>query len=152
MDFEEFTNKFLTWTIEKIEAKKFDGFPVCPYAKFARLNDKIQFLDGRDNVRLSLEKFDDQKYEIGVCWLGDDIDTDTVMPILNELSEKNPELLYFVSTPTSGFFAQNFTKCVFIQLKGDILEKRAALHKTSYYASWPAEYYQEITGQTLTSL
>lgn len=146
MNFEEFTNNFLVWTIEKIEAKKIDGFPVCPFAKRARLGNQIQFLDGRTDVLSSLEDFDDKKYEIGVCWLGDDVDTALVKPILDQLSEKNPELLYFISTPTSGFFAQNFTNCVFIQLKADIIEKRQALHKTSYYNSWPLDYYNEITG------
>lgn len=143
MTLEEFTNKFLAWTEETIEAKKLDGFPICPYAKRARLTNKIQFIDSRDDTA-SFETFDKSRYEIGICYLGDDADISLIEPVLRELKEKNPDLLYFTSTPTSGHFAQNFTKCVFIQLTGDILEKRKQLHATDYYKSWPEAYYQSI--------
>lgn len=146
MNFEQFTSEFLRWTEEKIEAKKSDGFPVCPYARRARLTNKIEFIDGRTDLVDSLERFDDKKYEIGICWLGDDFDSDKVHAILDQLSEKYPDLLYFVSTPKSGYFAKNFTNCVFIQLKADILEKRGYLHTIGYYDNWPEDYYHEITG------
>lgn len=143
MTLEEFSNKFLLWTEEKIESKKSDGWPVCPYARRARLTDAIQFIDSRNDVA-SFETFDRDRYEIGICYLGDDADISLIEPVLLDLKEKNPDLLYFTSTPTSGFFAQNFTKCVFIQLANDITEKRDYLHTTNYYASWPEEYYKSI--------
>jgi hypothetical protein len=146
MDFEQFTDKFLQWTVEKIEAKKSDGFPVCPYARRARLTNKIQFIDARNNLTNQLEIFDDEKYEIGIGWLGEHVDLTVVQSTLEQLSEKYPDLLYFISTPTSGYFAKNFTNCVFIQLRADILEKRSALHLTTYYNSWPMDYYKDITG------
>lgn len=146
MNFEQFTSEFLRWTEEKIEAKKIDGFPVCPYARRARLTHKIQFIDARNNLLDKLESFDDGVYEIGIGWLGDEADLTIVQNTLDQLSEKYPDLLYFVSTPTSGYFAKNFTNCVFIQLKADILEKRSALHQTAYYNSWPIDYYNDITG------
>jgi len=147
MTFEEFCQAFLKWSEEIIEAKKFDGFPICPYARHARLNNLVQFIDARENVS-DLNKFDKEKYEIGVAWLGDNNESlVTTEKYCEYLSELHPGLLYFTSTPQSGYFAKNFTNCVFIQLKDDILEKRGQLHNTKYYESWPAEYYKAITGQ-----
>jgi hypothetical protein len=143
MTFDDFKKKFLAWSEEKIETKKDDGFPVCPYARFARLNNKVQFLDARDSLDV-LHDFDDSTYEIGIAWLGDDANVDLVDSALYTYKEAHPQLLYFTSTPTSGHFAKNFTKCVFIQLRGDILEKRSQLHNTKYYESWPDFYYKMI--------
>ena len=151
MTFEEFCQAFLKWSEEIIEAKKFDGFPICPYARHARLNNLVQFIDARENVS-DLNKFDKEKYEIGIAWLGDNTDAvSTAERYCEYLSELNSDLLYFTSTPLSGYFAKNFTNCVFIQLKGDIMEKRSQLHNTKYYESWPAEYYKAITGQDKSS-
>lgn len=146
MTFQEFTNKFLEWTEQKIEAKKPDGFPVCPYARRARLTNKIQFIDSRTSPRDSFEEFNKEKFEIGICYLGETIDLAAIELILLELNEKYPDLLYFTSTPDSGYFEKNFTNCVFIQLAGDILEKRDQLHSIGYYKSWPEFYYKLIVG------
>jgi hypothetical protein len=56
----------------------------------------------------------------------------------------NPDLLYFTSTRSSGHFVKNFTDCVFIQLKDDILAKRQHLKSTDYYDNWPKNYYNKI--------
>jgi hypothetical protein len=150
MTFEEFTSAFLKWSEEHIESKKSDGFAVCPYAKHARINKKVQFIDARDSHGLipMLETFNKDIYEIGVAWLGD-VDADyisKVEDIISDLHKKYPDLLYFTSTRESGHFVKNFSDCVFIQLRDDILEKREQLHKTKYYDSWPEHYYKIITG------
>ena len=145
MTFEQFQDKFLKWTIEVIEAKKEDGFPICPFARKARLQNKIQFINALTNVSCKLQSFDKQNFEIGIAWLGDHCELDTVETELEILRKKNPDLLYFTSTTTSGHFAKNFTNCVFIQLRSEILEKREYLHTTKYYDSWPVDYYKLIT-------
>ena len=145
MNFDTFVSTFLTWTESKIEVKKDDGFPVCPFARKARIQDKIQFIDARVNPSEQLLTFDKERYEIGIAWMGDSLDYD-----IDELSEKmekiNPDLFYFSSTNKSGHFVKNFTNCIFIQLKHDILEKRQYLKSTRYYDSWPSEYFKLITG------
>lgn len=145
MTFEQFQEQFIDWTINVIEAKRDSGFPICPFARKARLQGKIQFIDARD---LSLEKFrefDDTTYEIGIAWIeGNDVDS--IPDMLEVMHKENPELLYFISTKDSGHFAKNFQDCVFIQLRGDLEEKRAYLHSTSYYDSWPEDYYKSIVG------
>ena len=144
MTFEEFCNSFLKWTEEVIEAKKADGFPICPFARKARLQNKIQFIDTRSNLN-QLRLFDDQVYEIGIAWLGDDIDMDTVEQSIELYRQDNPDLLYFTSSTESGLFAKNFTNCIFIQKRDDIMEKREYLHTTKYYDNWPVWYYKLIT-------
>jgi len=146
MTFEEFQELFLKWTEEVIEAKKGDGFPICPFARRARLQNKIQFINALSDTSDQLETFDKENYEIGIAWLGDIRDMTLVEIELESLRKKYPDLLYFTSSTTSGYFAKNFTNCVFIQLHDDIMEKRKYLHSTKYYESWPEEYYKLITG------
>ena len=144
MNFQEFQDKFLEWTEEVIEAKKLDGFPICPFARKARLQNKIQFIDARDNQVSSYETFDKEKFEIGIAWVNG-CDISEVEKIIELQMEKHYDLLYFTSTTTSGHFAKNFTDCVFIQLRNDLEEKRKYLHTTRYYESWPLDYYKMIT-------
>lgn len=148
MTFEQFQTSFLEWSENHIEAKKDDGFTVCPFARRARLKNKIQFLDGRNFHELAtvIQNFDKHTFEIGIAWLGDVSaeDIDEVEMLLEYLSEKHTDLLYFTSTRTSGYFVKNFTDCVFIQLRDDINEKREHLRTTDYYASWPTEYLNKI--------
>jgi len=144
MNFQEFQDKFLEWTQEEIEAKKLDGFPICPFARKARLQNKIQFIDARDNLASSYDMFDKETYEIGIAWV-DGCDMSEVEKIIELQATKDTDLLYFTSTTTSGYFTKNFTNCVFIQLRGDLEEKRKYLHTTKYYDSWPLDYYKMIT-------
>lgn len=114
MNFQEFQNKFLEWTENEIEAKKLDGFPVCPFARKARLQNKIQFIDARDNQMDTYELFDRDTYEIGIAWV-DGCDMREVEEMCTALTKKHTDLLYFTSTTSSGHFVKNFTNCVFIQ-------------------------------------
>tara|TARA_B100000929_G_scaffold290774_1_gene285857 strand:- start:1141 stop:1584 length:444 start_codon:yes stop_codon:yes gene_type:complete len=146
MTLDEFQIKFLKFAEESVEPLKDDGYPVCPYAKSARIKKALQFVDARDNV-LALESFDHVKYQMAICWLGDVDDMSSIEKTCEELREKHSHLLYFTSTRTSGNFVKNFTDCVFIQRKSDLLEKRKHLHEnTTYYDSWPVDYYNLIMG------
>lgn len=137
MTFEEFKETFLDWTVKNIEEPG-----VCPYAKKARLQDKIQFIDCPRGIYGEFLEFDSDRYDIGIAWLGEY--TSGIDQELDDLRASNPDLYYFLSTPNSGYFAKNFTNCVFIQKKDDILEKREYLKTTGYYNNWPKWYYDEI--------
>ena len=146
MTLDEFRIKFLKFAEESVEPLKDDGYPICPYAKSARIKNALQFVDARNNV-LALESFDHVKYQMAICWLGDVDDMSFIEKTCAELREKHPHLLYFTSTRTRGHFVKNFTDCVFVQRKSDLHEKRKHLHKnTTYYDSWPEDYYNLITG------
>jgi hypothetical protein len=143
MMFEEFKIKFIEWLINNIEpVSKETGFAICPYAKSTRLKEKIQFIHIEQGVCEEFLKFDSDTYEIGVAWLSENING--IEGKLTDLRNQNKHLLYYLSTPTSGFFAQNFTNCVFIQKRNDIEEKREHLKNTKYYSNWPEWYYNEI--------
>jgi hypothetical protein len=148
MTYSDFITKFLEWSETSIESKQDSGFPVCPYARKARLQQKIQFIDAREDLT-QLNTFDRDTFEIGIAWLGDIDNIDPVEKFCEEAMLANPDLLYFTSTRSSGHFVKNFTDCVFIQLKGDILTKRKHLKTTGYYSDWPADYYKAITGEQL---
>lgn len=107
---------------------------------------KIQFIDARENLS-EMDTFDRDAYEIGIAWLGDIDNIDPVEKFCEEAMLANPDLLYFTSTRNSGHFVKNFTDCVFIQLKGDILTKRKHLKTIGYYDNWPNDYYKIITGE-----
>jgi len=146
MEFENFKSEFMQFTIDKIEVDKGDGWPTCPYARKARLNGDIQFMDGRNALytQSALETFDKSQYKMAVCWMGDDRDLDEMDNIASRMSDMYPEHHYFVSTELSGLFVKNFTRIIIIQIKEDITSRRKKLHKTSYYDSWTKEYYDEI--------
>jgi hypothetical protein len=141
--FNDFKKAFLSWSETLIESKQESGSPICPYARKARLQDKIQFIDARESL-LELNNFERDTYEIGIAWLGD---IDNIAPVEKFCAAAmiaNPDLLYFTSTRSSGHFVKNFTDCVFIQLKDDILTKRKHLKSIGYYNNWPENYYNKI--------
>src|SRR5210317_2197062 len=70
--FNDFKDKFLSWSESLIEEKQPNGFPICPYARHARLNNEIQFIDIRDNIDRCISSLNLKKYMIAICWLGDE--------------------------------------------------------------------------------
>jgi hypothetical protein len=88
---------------------------------------------------------------IAICWLGDE-PIYTQKYINQKLNEFNSDpahknLLFFLSNTESGAFAKNFTNCIFVQIKSDIMSRREYLKTTNYYDTWPDEYYKYITGE-----
>ena len=146
MNFDTFVSTFLTWSESKVETKKDDGFPVCPFARRARMMDLIQFIDARDDAHQQLRSFDKSRYEIGIAWLGDGDLSYDLEELASNMEKEFSDLFFFTSTNKSGHFVKNFTNCIFIQLKKDILDKIEYINTTNYYDSWPDEYYKLITG------
>lgn len=151
-DFINFKEQFLDWTKLVIEEKQPNGFPICPYARQARLNNEIQFIDARENIDRCHTNINLKKYMIAICWLGDEpIYTskyiDTKLDEFNN-DPKHKNLLFFISTPHTGAFAKNFTNCVFVQIRSDIMSRREYLKTTKYYENWTPEYYKYITGES----
>jgi|TARA_R110002050_G_scaffold91533_7_gene192093 hypothetical protein len=140
--FEQFKKDFTDWMIDQLEVNKEDGYPTCPYARTARVQDKLQFIDCSGSNPDAMLEFDPRVKMVGVCWFGDDVDLDTIN--LEQMKELNPDLMYLQSTKTSGHFVQNISNVILIQIRSELLRRRASLHKSSYYDSWPAEYYKEI--------
>jgi hypothetical protein len=142
MTFETFKTQFLEWVQDKIEPTRGNGYPICPFARKARLQDRIQFINAPRGIYGEFLEFDEENYDIGIAWLGEF--TSGIEDELEDLRKLNPHLLYFLSTPQSGHFVKNFTNCVLIQKKDDIEIKRQVLLDTTYYDDWPKDYYKEI--------
>ena len=141
-NFEQFKINFTNWMINKLEVNKEDGYPTCPYAKTARVQDKVQFIDCQGPTPDNILEFDPRTKMVGVCYFGNDVDVTKLD--LNHIRELNPDLMYLTSTTTSGHFVQNISNVILVQIRSELLRRRASLHKTNYYDSWPAEYYKEI--------
>jgi hypothetical protein len=150
-DFDNFVTKFLDWTKNVIEEKQPNGWPICPYARQARIDNEIQFIDAREKLDRCHTTINLKKYMIAICWLGDE-PIYTQKYIDQKLQEFNTDpahknLLFFLSNTQSGAFAKNFTNCVFVQIKSDIMSRREHLKTTKYYDNWTPEYFKYITGE-----
>ena len=110
-NFDQFKINFTDWMINKLEVNKEDGYPTCPYAKTARVQDKVQFIDCQGPTTDNILEFDPRTKMVGVCYFGNDV---------------------------------NISNVILVQIRSELLRRRASLHKTNYYDSWPAEYYKEI--------
>lgn len=143
MTYDEFKHKFLNWALENLEPIQENGFPICPFAKSARLKNEIQFIDATYDAFNACKTFNNKKYKLGVAWLDNNLAD--LNFLIETLETTNKNLLYFASTTDSGYFVKNFTNCIFIQDKDDISKKRKYLQNTSYYDNWPKEYLTEIT-------
>ena len=71
-EFNNFVTNFLDWTKTVIEEKQPNGWPICPYARKARLDNEIQFIDARENIERCHTQINLKKYMIAICWLGDE--------------------------------------------------------------------------------
>ena len=150
-EFNNFVTNFLDWTKTVIEEVQPNGWPICPYARKARLDNEIQFIDVRDNIERCHTQINLKKYMIAICWLGDE-PIYTQKYINQKLEEFNTapahkNLLFFLSNTESGAFAKNFTNCIFVQIKSDIMSRREYLNTTKYYENWTPEYFKYITGK-----
>jgi hypothetical protein len=149
--FNDFRDDFLSWSESHIESVRPNGFPICPYARKARLGNEIQFIDARENINACVDDLDLKKYMIAICWLGDEMayTQKYIDAKIKQFSDdpKHTNLLFFISNKESGAFVKNFTNCIFVQIKSDIMSRRAYLKHTNYYDNWPAEYYKYITGE-----
>ena len=115
-EFNNFVTNFLDWTKTVIEEVQPNGWPICPYARKARLDNEIQFIDVRDNIERCHTQINLKKYMIAICWLGDE-PIYTQKYINQKLEEFNTDpahknLLFFLSNTESGAFAKNFTNCI----------------------------------------
>jgi hypothetical protein len=105
----------------------------------------------RDNIERCHTQINLKKYMIAICWLGDE-PIYTQKYINQKLEEFNTDpahknLLFFLSNTESGAFAKNFTNCIFVQIKSDIMSRREYLKTTKYYENWTPEYFKYITGK-----
>lgn len=134
--FKEFKEKFLKWSIDEVEPLQQNNYHVCPYATNARKCNAIHFIDGRVNFLKQIETFDASN-DIGVVWLGDNINVEKLTDKLKTVAENNPHLIYLWSTPSTSYIKQNFTNTIVIHKRSDYFRKQRTLYESGHYEQYP---------------
>lgn len=155
----------IDWSINFVEKKsdKLDEWPICPYAKQARLKNQVEIIEVKDSEDYLLEvvkqartiKNKDKKLIIVAC--GDmTIPVDDLSNYITALNhtfvmddvylmpfhpdddgEEEVEFLEGEYEPENEFFM------VLIQPFKELEEASGHLHKKGYYKNWNKEYYQD---------
>lgn len=141
--FEEFTKKFLQWSIDVAEQTQPNGYELCVYAKATRLQNAYHFIDARTDTINQVETFDKTK-DIGIAWVGDDIDLEQYIRILLELRERNPDLTIMLSTTTTGLVKHSFTCAFILHNKIDFCKRQKHLYNIGYYSIYPEKFQKQM--------
>ena len=141
--FEEFIDKFLQWSIDVAEQPQSTGHELCIYAKTTRLKKAYHFIDARVDTIHQVETFDRTK-DIGIAWVGDEIDLDHYIGILLELRERNPDLTVMLSTSTTGLVKRGFTCAFIVHNKNDFYKKQKHLYNIGYYSIYPEKFQKKM--------
>lgn len=136
--FEKFKNKFIDWSLNEAEKIQPNMLPLCPYAKHARITDNLQFIDGRQDLKQALSVYNGKK-DMGVIWLGNFIEESKVNDILDKQKKANPNIVYFLSTPDTGYIGKSFTNTIIMHRYDDYLIKQRKLYEKKYYDQYPDE-------------
>jgi hypothetical protein len=141
-NFENFKEKFVGWSFA-VEEKQSNNLPVCPYAKHARVTNNLQFFDGRENLKECFLNYTGET-DMGVVWLGDNIDSKTVNSTLKEQRKIKPNIVYFLSTANSGYISKSFTNTIIMHRYDDYLIKQRSLYEQGYYEMYPSDAWIKI--------
>lgn len=140
-DFSDFVEKFWKWEAN-LEIPTDRSWPACPYARAARLENKVELIDAREDMN-KISDFD-RNMDIGIAWLGDEIDLEKKRAQLDVLRKKNPDLDLMISRPGGrASLAPNFTNTVVIHRSDDLLKRRRALYEAGYYQDYPEGIHRE---------
>jgi hypothetical protein len=141
-EFEDFKAEFIEWSFdaEKIQT---NNLPLCPYAKHTRITNNVEFFDGRENLKECLLKYTGEK-DMGVIWLGNNIDVEDVNIVLTEQQKINANIIYFLTEKNVvvqrynfGFISKSFTNTIIMHRYDDYLIKQRSLFEKKYYDQYP---------------
>jgi hypothetical protein len=137
-EFDKFKEQFIKWSIEKAEPIRENMLPGCPYAKSARKTNNLQFIDGRNDMMSAMLSYSNT-IEMGIVWLGNDIDYEIAARTVKQISIEDRENIYFLSTANSGSIEPGFTNLVIIHKMDNYLIKQRMLYEQQYYDQYPAD-------------
>ena len=154
------TEDILSWSIEHIE-RKHGKFPICPYAKQARLNNEIKIVEvekaedflrevirqagGLHQNRLKLIVIACSDMEMTPDTLHDYIHAlnHVYVPLNTYLMPSYPEDEAEDFMDTGDWQPDNEFFMVLIQPFKELEDASAALDKIGYYNNWSQEYYSD---------
>jgi len=131
--FDSFVHDFLEWSKTSVEPKN-----ACPFAKTSRVKNQIQFLDGSSNFDV-IKDWDSSK-EMGVVYLGQDVDKEIIMEKIYKARANDPSKVFFYTAPIKGVKDNNPFQCIIIHNKKEFMLKQRILYeKGDYYKNYPGE-------------
>lgn len=156
------TEEVIKWVKEFVEIPHpvFADLPPCPYAKQARLDGKVDFVEVPDNESDSIvwriiEKFDPETKDVLVLIAKPDRWTveetvnlakelnDYFKPLNLLIMEDHPNLVEKVKNVVLN---QGKYILFFVQDRIKIAQFEKMLRNTDYYKNWDSKYENEVTG------
>ena len=161
------TEDIFTWSEKFVEVdnKALGGWPLCPYAKQARLKDQVKVVEVADSkdfldiviqqartikeqhkklIIVASDDFDLEAYELG-CYV--DALNHIFVPDDRYLMAFHPfddsEEVEFLKEDENDYVYENEFYMVLIQPYSELEEASEHLAKQGYYEGWEEEYYQD---------
>jgi hypothetical protein len=134
--------------------KLLNGFPPCPYAKKALIDNKVMFFKSVDYVKDIEHLFNnwDDQYDVAVCVVPDDTDTVEFVDAVNKLNERYVDK-GFGCLEDHKEIAENFHDLQFNNGRYNIIlcqrldkinDAAEKLLSKGYYKNWSKEMYDEV--------
>ena len=153
------TEDILSWSIEHIE-KKHGQFPICPYAKQARLNNEIKIVEVekaedflREVIRQAGGLHQNRLKLIVIACSDMEMTPDTLHDYVHALNHVYVPLNTYLMPSYPEDEAEDFMDgdwepdneffMVLIQPFKELEDASAALDKIGYYNNWSQEYYSD---------
>jgi len=138
-----------------------NGFPPCPYAKKALIDNKIIFCKSEDyvtDIPTMMDNWDDS-YDVLVCIVPDDVDANTfikdVSNINNLYQNKGFVCLEDHKDIIEQFHSLSFNNgkynIIVCQRSEKLKDATEVLQSKGYYNNWPKELYDDVVAWRLNS-
>ena len=150
-----------TWINEFLSKPQdlLNGFPPCPYARKALVDNKIFFFKSNDYLNDIKSLFEDWNtdYEVAVCVVPDNVDKDQFVKDVASLNEryvsKGFGCLEDHKDLPENFYHLNFNNgkynIILCQRLDPINEASERLLEKGYYKNWSKEMYKEVVAWRL---
>jgi len=147
----------------QIPQTNLDNFPICPYAKMAIINDKIQILslENLEDVSKIIEAIDIEKYWVTILYFNEyqNFEEKELSDLTKELNQKfnKYDKIILENDPRNPFYINEvkttFDHCFLflIQSLSDLNQKSDLLKNTSYYKFWTKEGLNEVVNWRKTN-
>lgn len=131
-----------------------NGFPPCPYAKKAIIDDKVLFFRSENyeaDITALFNNWDD-KYDVAVCVAPDDVDSKDFVEATQRLNDaflsKGFGCLEDHKDIPEKFYEYSFNNgrynIILCQRMEKINSAAHTLRSKGYYRNWPTELYNEV--------
>ncbi len=156
------TDDVIKWVKEFVEVPHpvFADLPPCPYAKQARLDGKVDFVELTDDhadgeIWQRINKFDSEKKDVLVIiaqpdrWTAKETvklaeDLNKHFKVKNLLiMEDHPDI---IETVKEVKLNQGKYTLLFVQNRSKVAHFEKMLRNTDYYKNWDPKYEKEVTG------